>query len=553
MDEDIAVDAGASVASLHRAGGGSHCRCCSSSCSRTLRTAGRWRASTRRCASPTAVGSHGAASAVRGWSWARRSRVSGSPPPTSRRSADEPFYDVKVLRTIFIQFPAPNWEALLEPNYRRDVDVPAVVTIDGRTYRDVGVRFRGNSSYRMVPSGFKRSLNLSLDAVHADQAVGGYNTLNLLNANGDPTFVRTILYSEIARQYVAAPKVNFVRVVINGESWGIFVNVQQFNKDFVRESFGTAKGARWKVPGSPRGRGGLEYLGDGIAAYRNLYELKSKESDKAWTDLIRLCRLLNSTAPEDLEAVLAPHLDIDEALKFLALEVVLVNTDGYWTRASDYSIYQEESGRFHVLPYDFNEAMGVESPGRRGGFGPRRADARSARRRRRRVEAAARAAARRAGAARAVSPLRARHRRHVARLESRRTARQGIPGPDRGRRQDRRPQALQRRRVQPVRSRSVLPAAARVPAAVAPRRPPWNTGPTTITIPGSTARRRGCGSFRRCSSASSRGLALHALLSLVVLQGSEGAVVPRECRKGSPTKTQPLKPAAAIRPAVERM
>jgi hypothetical protein len=305
----------------------------------------------------------------------------GTPQPGRRLApvdvktfGDEPFYDVKVLRTIFIQFPATNWEALLEPNYRSDIDVPASVIIDGKAYREVGVRFRGNSSYRMVPSGFKRSLNLSFDAVHADQTVGGYNTLNLLNANGDPTFVRTILYSEIARQYVAAPKVNFVRVVINGESWGIFVNVQQFNKDFVRESYGTAKGVRWKVPGSPRGRGGLEYLGDGVASYRNLYELKSKESDKeksdkAWTDLIRLCRLLNNTAPEHLEAVLAPHLDIDEALKFLAVEVALVNTDGYWTRASDYSIYQEENGRFHVLPYDFNEAMGVESPGRRGGFG----------------------------------------------------------------------------------------------------------------------------------------------------------------------------------------
>ena len=300
----------------------------------------------------------------------------GTPQPGQRLApsdvktfGSEPFYDVKVLRTIFIQFPAANWEALLEPNYRSDVDVPASVTIDGKAYREVGVRFRGNSSYRMVPSGFKRSLNLSLDAVHADQAVAGYNTLNLLNANGDPTFVRTILYSEIARQYVAAPKVNFVRVVINSENWGIFVNVQQFNKDFVRESFGTDKGVRWKVPGSPRGRGGLEYLGDSVASYRSLYELKSKESDNAWTDLIRLCRLLTTTAPEHLEAVLAPHLDIDEALKFLALEVVLVNTDGYWTRASDYSLYQEENRRFHVLPYDFNEAMGVESPGRRGRFG----------------------------------------------------------------------------------------------------------------------------------------------------------------------------------------
>ena len=299
----------------------------------------------------------------------------GTPQPGQRMTpadvksfGDAPFYDPTVLRTVFIEFASANWEALLEPNYRRDVDVPATVTIDGKTYRDVGVRFRGNSSYRMVPAGFKRSLNLALDAVHADQEVGGYQTLNLLNANGDPTFVRTALYADIARHYVAVPKVNFARVVINGESWGVFVNVQQFNKDFLREAYGTTKGVRWKVPGSPRGRGGLEYLGDGVDPYRNIYELKTKESEKAWTDLIRLTRLLNTTKPEHLEAVLAPHLDIDGVLKFLALEVVFVNTDGYWTRGSDYSIYQAENGRFHILPYDFNEAMGVDSPGRRGSF-----------------------------------------------------------------------------------------------------------------------------------------------------------------------------------------
>jgi hypothetical protein len=67
--------------------------------------------------------------------------------------------------------------------------------------------------------------------------------------------------------------------------------------------------------------------------------------------------------------VLAPHLDIEGALKFLALEVVFVNTDGHWTRASDYSLFENEQGRFHVLPYDFNEAMGVDGPGGRRGFG----------------------------------------------------------------------------------------------------------------------------------------------------------------------------------------
>ena len=87
--------------------------------------------------------------------------------------------------------------------------------------------------------------------------------------------------------------------------------------------------------------------------------------------------MLNETPPDKLEAALAPILDIDGALKFLALEVALVNSDGYWTRASDYSIYQDEKGIFHVIPHDVNEGTGRR--GRRrtarrrsaGGFGGR--------------------------------------------------------------------------------------------------------------------------------------------------------------------------------------
>ena len=68
-----------------------------------------------------------------------------------------------------------------------------------------------------------------------------------------------------------------MRVVINGESWGIYVNSQQVNKDFLEEWFKTREGARWEVPGSPRGRAGLEYLGDNVAAYRRIYEIKTHE------------------------------------------------------------------------------------------------------------------------------------------------------------------------------------------------------------------------------------------------------------------------------------
>jgi hypothetical protein len=62
-------------------------------------------------------------------------------------------------------------------------------------------------------------------------------------------------------------------------------------------------------------------------------------------------------------------LDVDGVLRFLALEVALVNGDGYWARASDYSIYQDEQGQFHVIPHDINEALMTEGGGGPGGFG----------------------------------------------------------------------------------------------------------------------------------------------------------------------------------------
>jgi hypothetical protein len=302
-----------------------------------------------------------------------RGMTSGTPgralkPTDVKTYTNQPLYDPSVLRTLFLQFENADWEQELAAFNNTDVDVPAVVSVDGRIYKDVGVHFRGMSSFMMVPEGSKRSLNLTFDFVDEKQAIGGYRTLNLLNVNSDPTFVRAMLYSQIARAYIPAPKMNYMRVVINGESWGAYINAEQFNKDFVRDYFKTDRGARWKVPGSPGGRGGMEYWGDDPASYKRAYEIKTKDDPKAWADLIRMFKVLNETPPEKLEAALSPLLDVDSALKFLAVDVALVNTDGYWTRGSDYSIYQDVKGQFHVIPHDMNEAL--ISEGGRGGRGP---------------------------------------------------------------------------------------------------------------------------------------------------------------------------------------
>jgi hypothetical protein len=285
--------------------------------------------------------------------------------------ASEPLYDPSTLRTLFLQFENADWEAELMAFNNTDVDVPATLVVDGKTYRDVGAHFRGASSYFGVPAGRKHSINLSMDFAHQNQQLLGYSTLNLLNSHEDPTYLRSVLYLEAARTYIPAPKANYARVVINGESWGVYVSAQQFNKEFINEWFKTTDGARWKTPGSPGGRAGLEYLGEDAAAYRNSYEIKSKDDPKSWAALIGLTRVLNQTPPDQLEKALAPILDVDGALKFLALEATLVNNDGYWVRASDYSIYLDPKGRFHLFPHDANETFPVGRGGPpRGGPPP---------------------------------------------------------------------------------------------------------------------------------------------------------------------------------------
>lgn len=279
-----------------------------------------------------------------------------------------PLYGSNVLRTVFLDFEAADWEQELEDFHGTDVEVLGTLTVDGKAHPNVGVRFRGNTSYGMVGAGHKRPLNISVDLVHEDQKVLGYKTLNLLNAHEDPSMLKTVLAMQMARDFMPAPQANFVRLVINGESWGVYVNVEQFNKDFAKKWYGESKGARWKVPGHPGGQGGLSSLGDDVEAYKRVYEIKSKDEPKAWANLMRLCKLLEETPANELEKALAPVLDIDGALRFLAWDIVLVSGDGFWSRASDFNMYEDAKGQFHLIPYDVNETFG--GGGMPGGFGP---------------------------------------------------------------------------------------------------------------------------------------------------------------------------------------
>jgi len=286
-------------------------------------------------------------------------------PADVQKFGNEPLYDPFTLRTFFLEFEDADWQAEMAEFYHTDAEVPIRLTVDGKTYEDVGAHFHGASSFFTVRDASKKhSFVLSLDMAHDKQNLLGFHTLDLLNAHTDPSFLHTVLYLKIAREYIPAPEANFARLVINGEPWGIYVNAQHFNKDFVQHWFPKSKSPRWKVPGSPRGQGGLNYLGEEIAPYKRIYEIKTKDEPSAWSDLIRLCRVLTETPVDKLEAEASKILDVDGALKFLALENALINSDGYWIRSSDYNLCEDAQGRFHIVPHDANETFAPpEYPG----------------------------------------------------------------------------------------------------------------------------------------------------------------------------------------------
>lgn len=157
-------------------------------------------------------------------------------------------YDETILRTMSLEFDQNDWWEQLTTNHNagQDKNILADLIVDGITYHDVGVRFRGLTSY-MTGISRKKSFNISIDEIYPDQRLMGYKTLNLNNCNMDPSFIREVLYFNIFRRYAPCPQANFIKLIINGEDWGIYVNVQQINAALVEEWFRNSDGDRWKV------------------------------------------------------------------------------------------------------------------------------------------------------------------------------------------------------------------------------------------------------------------------------------------------------------------
>ena len=242
-------------------------------------------------------------------------------------------YDQGTIREMNIQFYDANYHSTLVnsffnyPSYR----IPAVVSIDGISYDSVGVRYKGNSTFCLPNDDGNPKVPYNLDANYwiSGQKIADYKKLKFANAWMDPTFAKEITATNIYQKYMPSPEVSLLKVKVQGNYLGLYVNTESINKQFMEKHFGEKDGVLFKcdpagmfcgeeVEGEPN----LHYLGEDSTNYYTSYNLKSDNG--GWDKLMELISALNFNTEE-----LGEFLNIDRVLWAFAVNTVIANYDTY--------------------------------------------------------------------------------------------------------------------------------------------------------------------------------------------------------------------------------
>lgn len=173
--------------------------------------------------------------------------------------------------------------------------VPATVKFRDEIYENVGIRFKGSSSYQLAPDPHKKPFKLDFDRFVDGGHFHGFKKLNFHTNTSDPTMMREKLSYDLFRKGgVPAPRATHTVLYLTIEGQlknaylGVYTSVEQIGAGFLRTHFGDSNGAFVKRIGG----GDLRYAGEGWARYADQYESKSKLKALDFSALIQFIKLL---------------------------------------------------------------------------------------------------------------------------------------------------------------------------------------------------------------------------------------------------------------------
>ncbi len=251
-----------------------------------------------------------------------------------------------------------------EENLDSDIEFSAQFVFNNGTVTDtiypVGFRLRGNTSRHSQ----KKSFKISFNTFTSGAKYYGVEKLNINGEHNDPSVMRSkICWDILNKLNVPASRANHVQLYINGNYYGVYLNVEHIDEEFIKSRFIYNHGNLYKClwPAD------LNYISNNPDDYkfendgRRTYELKINEDADDYSGLANFIDVLNNAPDNDFMCRMDTAFVTAQYLKIMAAEIIFGHWDNYIYNRNNYYLYDDPiSGKFIYLPYDLDNTMGVD-------------------------------------------------------------------------------------------------------------------------------------------------------------------------------------------------
>lgn len=231
---------------------------------------------------------------------------------------------------------------------------------DTDTLGDIGFRLRGNTSRYSAKKSFKVSFNTFVPG----RKFEGVEKINLNGEHNDPSVIRAKLCWDLLDEFsLPGARSNHVRLFINNNYYGLYLNVEHIDEEFAMSRFGNQGGNLFKClwPAD------LDYLGNNPNLYklesngRRAYDLKTNTAADDYTDIAHFIDVLNNSSAQNFFCETEDVLNIYAYARIAALDILTGNWDGYIYNKNNFYLYHNQTGdRFEYIPYDLDNTLGID-------------------------------------------------------------------------------------------------------------------------------------------------------------------------------------------------
>lgn len=250
--------------------------------------------------------------------------------------------------------------------------VAVTMKFNGKTWNKAGFRLKGNSSLSSTWRAgiYKLPFRLKMDEYEdtypeiKDQRLYGFKELSMSPAYSDNSLIREKVVADIFRMGgVAAARTAFYKVYINfgdgAKYCGVYTMVEVIDDTMVKDQFGDKKGNIYKPESTFQ-----TYV-------QSQFEKKNNETTPDYSDVQAFVTALNSTDRTTNAAQWRTNLEktfnVDNYLKYLAINNTIVNWDAYGAMAHNYYLYNSPVNKLTWIPWDHNMSMTTTAAAGGGG------------------------------------------------------------------------------------------------------------------------------------------------------------------------------------------